>query len=162
MKEKTVDKSTKPYRPSNSTEGAWFEREFCSKCEYSVEERKPNADMADSCHIHGSALAFGIDEPGYPAEWVSDPDGSKPRCTKFRLEGTGTWEQAAADQERYEQAMADMREAQLEQARRDQRNTDHELLDDVDAEQRLEAEAEERRALENAEMAKHYERNPHG
>lgn len=103
---------TIPYRPSNSTEGAAFEGKFCGKCEYERAVREGSNDMSDACQILGRAMAFGIDEPDFPKEWVSDPDGSNPRCTYFRAEGTGTWERAAKDQARYEAAMAEMRKSQ--------------------------------------------------
>jgi hypothetical protein len=111
MTEQT-EKETRAYRPSNSTEGAWFEGKWCANCEY---ERAHRAnENADGCETLGAALAFGIDEEGFPAAWVSALDGSNPRCARFRLEGTGTWEEAAADQERYEQAMAEMNAAETD------------------------------------------------
>lgn len=102
---------TIPYRPSNGTEGATFERDFCGRCEYSKEERRPNADMADGCTIQGNAMVYDIGHPLYPKEWVTDPNFQNARCTRFRVEGSGTWEQEQADREKYEAAMAEMRKA---------------------------------------------------
>jgi hypothetical protein len=65
-----------PYRPSNDTEGAIFEECWCDRCEAERGGR--------SCRIHGAALAYETDEPGFPPEWVSLPDGSGARCTAFR------------------------------------------------------------------------------
>lgn len=98
---------TKPYRPSNGTEGDFFEADFCRKCEYEARARLRDADSG--CKILTFVLALDIDHPRYPKEWVMDPDGSNPRCTKFRKAGTGTWEKAAADLARYEAAMAELR-----------------------------------------------------
>lgn len=97
---------TIPYRPSNGTEGEAFEAKWCQRCEYEAEFRKsPNAL---GCEILTRAVAFSE----FPPEWISDPDGSNPRCTRFRLEGTGTHEQAAADLARYQAAMAEMKASQ--------------------------------------------------
>lgn len=105
---------TIPYRPSNGTEGMGFEAKFCSRCEYDAAFRKDEFESA--CQIHSLALALNVEDGHFPEEWVSDADGSNPRCTHFRQEGTGTWEQAAADQSKYEAAMAEMRAAKAGQS----------------------------------------------
>lgn len=79
---------TKPYRPCNGSEGEWFENRFCYQCE---RDRAYREDRGDSCPIFGSALAFGIGDEHYPAEWVEDDDGSNPRCTAFEPEQNAYW-----------------------------------------------------------------------
>lgn len=69
----------KSYRPSNSTEGASFDAQFCDRCD------RENL-RSGFCPIRTNALAFGIGEAGYPAEWIADPD---PRCTAFTPEVPG-------------------------------------------------------------------------
>jgi hypothetical protein len=32
-------------------------------------------------------MAFDVSEPGYPPEWISEPDGTFPRCTAFEIDG---------------------------------------------------------------------------
>lgn len=71
---------TRPWRPSNGTEGAMFEERWCVRCKHDAEwwER-----MENPCEIHNAALAFQIGDPRYPKEWVCDDDGSNPRCLAF-------------------------------------------------------------------------------
>lgn len=68
-----------PYRPTVSTEGSIFEECWCGRCEA---ERGGKA-----CRVHGAALAYLEDDPRFPPEWVSLPDGSGARCTAFRERG---------------------------------------------------------------------------
>jgi len=70
--------ATKPYRPSNGSEGEWFQSEFCEKCERDRYESKP-------CRILGRTMAFDIDDKQYPREWVRDAGEwpGNPRCTAF-------------------------------------------------------------------------------
>lgn len=67
----------RPFRPSNSSEGDWFMSEWCERC------RKDTED--EPCPILMASMAYGVDEPGYPAAWVTDESG--PRCTAFLAEG---------------------------------------------------------------------------
>lgn len=69
---------SKPYRPSNGTEGDFFMAEFCFRCGRDTEE-KP-------CKLLGNSLAYEIGDPEYPKEWITDEEGS--RCTAFTLEGS--------------------------------------------------------------------------
>ena len=65
------------YRPSNATEGDWFMSEYCAKCALA------NFDDEDrACTINLRALAHGINEPEYPAEW-NYSNGGVPQCTAF-------------------------------------------------------------------------------
>jgi hypothetical protein len=70
---------TRPYRPSNGTEGESFMDAYCAHCKHETED-KP-------CHILGASLAFQIGHPSYPKEWIEEDDGSKPRCTAFQMIG---------------------------------------------------------------------------
>ena len=69
-----------PYRPSNGTEGEFFMAEFCDRCAKLGDEKR------GWCKIQGATFMFDVNEPGYPAEWVRDADGTwpgNPRCTAF-------------------------------------------------------------------------------
>lgn len=69
---------SKPYRPSNGSEGEFFMAQFCEHCARDGED--------SPCFILGAAFAFNIGEEGYPAEWVQDEQGT--RCTAFTLEAS--------------------------------------------------------------------------
>lgn len=64
---------SKPYRPSNGTEGEFFYCDWCAKC------ARENED--DHCEILTRSMVFSIGDDEYPVEWVEDEDG--PRCTAF-------------------------------------------------------------------------------
>lgn len=64
---------SRPYRPSNGTEGEMFRAHFCEKC---VKDT-PSVP----CGILSLTLWLQIDEKGYPKQWIEDEDG--PRCTAF-------------------------------------------------------------------------------
>lgn len=68
----------KPYRPSNGTEGDMF---FCKYCELCTK----NKDH-EGCKIQLMTMAFDIDEPDYPKQWVHDKDGYAV-CTAFQYAG---------------------------------------------------------------------------
>ncbi len=72
------------YRPSSGTEGAWFTNHWCCNCKADTAFW---AGTGDSCPIAAATMAFEKSEPGYPPEWVSEPDGSYPRCTAFEIDG---------------------------------------------------------------------------
>lgn len=69
----TVTAIYRPYRPSNGSEGLWFQGEFCDRCSRWSEET--------GCDIANRTFWHQIDEPEYPKEWVEGDDG--PRCTAF-------------------------------------------------------------------------------
>jgi len=75
-----MNPETKPYRPSNGTEGEYFMSEFCYQCIH----ENPNSEGKPKCNIMTSSMCFSISEPEYPKEWVQDIDGKNPRCTKFK------------------------------------------------------------------------------
>jgi len=74
---------TRPYRPSNGTEGVYFMADFCDKCANDTEE--------SPCSIIGASMAFDVDDPQYPKEWIQDEAGpgefpiKNPRCTNFKV-----------------------------------------------------------------------------
>lgn len=70
----------KPYRPSNGTEGEWFDHLFCARC-WRDRKFRQTEDAAGGCPIIAAALSFSIDHPLYPPEWIEDAAG--PRCTAF-------------------------------------------------------------------------------
>jgi len=72
------------YQPSNGTEGCWFTDKFCFQCEkdrkyHTADEPNPK----DGCEIIAHAFAFSAGDKEYPEEWISEDDGSNPRCTAF-------------------------------------------------------------------------------
>lgn len=73
-----------PYRPSNGTEGDIFMSQYCYQCLH----EHPDPDVKTKCDIMTSSMVFGIDEPGYPKEWVIK-DGC-PTCLKFQKWDWGT------------------------------------------------------------------------
>ena len=70
------------YRPSNGTEGMGFYENWCDRC---VKDRPEDED--GGCKVLYRSLAYHIDDPEYPDEWVYDADGN-PCCTAF-LEEAG-------------------------------------------------------------------------
>lgn len=74
---------SRPYRPSNGSEGEWFMGRWCGQCQKEATYRKTD-DGADACRIATNTMAFDIDDPLYPKEWVKDERG--PRCTAFEEE----------------------------------------------------------------------------
>ena len=56
----------KSYRPSNGTEGHWFESQWCNRC---VKES-------------GCTILTGAYAGKSPKQWVEGDDG--PRCTSFQ------------------------------------------------------------------------------
>lgn len=79
----------KPYRPSTGTEGVCFDIAWCDKCARDAKYRAAgeNADAELGCPLIANALAFQIDHPQYPKEWVYGDDGN-PCCTAFTPELT--------------------------------------------------------------------------
>ncbi len=74
---------TKPYRPSNGTEGMWFMSQFCERCHYDQKYQRTQ-DGKYGCKIIMLTHVYNIDDPEYPKEWVQDEAGN-PTCTKFKL-----------------------------------------------------------------------------
>lgn len=70
---------TYKFRPSNGDEGDWFGGEFCDNCEHDKLFWEGQCDKG--CKILAATLAFDIDDPRYPKEWIYDE--GQPTCTKF-------------------------------------------------------------------------------
>lgn len=71
---------TRPYRPSNGTEGEIFQQQWCANC------RHGRLGEAGPCDILLQSMTFDLGEPQYPAELVQDDapfPNSNPRCTAF-------------------------------------------------------------------------------
>lgn len=77
---------SKLYRPSNGTEGCCFYEAWCSNChrDKPMSEGKDYdiCDESEVCQIIADTMAYDIDHPKYPKEWIYDKDGN-PCCTKF-------------------------------------------------------------------------------
>jgi hypothetical protein len=76
---------TRPYRPSNGTEGEIFDSVWCAGCERDASYRR-GQDPHVGCRIIAYAMACRIDDPDYPKEWVTG-GGKGPRCTAFIPKG---------------------------------------------------------------------------
>jgi len=71
---------TKPYRPSNGTEGEFFMARFCYRCTWETDFRR-DPGSNDGCSILAYTFAYDIDDPNYPEEWIEEAAG--PRCLSF-------------------------------------------------------------------------------
>ena len=69
------------YRPSNGSEGIWFEDKFCQKC--AKETWNAETDKGIKCPILDGMLLYGIDEKEYPSELIYED--KNPTCTAFKL-----------------------------------------------------------------------------
>lgn len=76
------DYKSRPYRPSNGTEGEGFMARFCERCVRDRAARQGNP--ADGCEIIVATMCLQVDDPDYPTEWIVDDMG--PRCTAFKLD----------------------------------------------------------------------------
>ena len=81
------DNDTKPYRPSSSDEGLWFETKYCDNCKH-VSTPSPGYEVGRPCDILMRSMFFGLNDNGYPKEWVSI--NSEPTCTAFKEQGNDT------------------------------------------------------------------------
>ena len=70
----------KPYRPSNGTEGEFFEAQFCNRCK----KMRQSPEASTQCGIYMRVNAYDIGDKRYPKQWRYAPDGSGPECTAFR------------------------------------------------------------------------------
>lgn len=73
------------YRPSNGDEGEWFMSKWCERCTRDAANRA-DPDSGEGCRIIVYTMAYDVDEPEYPKEWVIK-DGA-PCCTAFDEEPT--------------------------------------------------------------------------
>ena len=92
---------TRPYRPSNGTEGDYFEERFCGRCERDRKWRESEG-KTEGCEIHVMMLAYDERNTACPEEWVEDVDDTSSyappktaRCTAFIEEGRGSKAEAA-------------------------------------------------------------------
>lgn len=69
------------YRPSNGSEGMWFDDRWCSRCIRDQEWRETDKDGL-GCPILTATFIYNVDEPEYPKEWVID-DECGARCIAF-------------------------------------------------------------------------------
>jgi hypothetical protein len=76
---------TRPYQPSNGSEGEGFHAAFCDHCARDAAFRETNyeGDPALGCQILADSFAYRVTDPEYPKEWIQDDDGGNPRCTAF-------------------------------------------------------------------------------
>lgn len=73
-----MSEDRRPYRPSNSTEGDWFESQWCNRCRDNTWNPESEAFEAEPCGIWGLGIAGEA-----PEQWVTG-GGAGPRCTAFR------------------------------------------------------------------------------
>jgi hypothetical protein len=74
---------SRPYRPSNGTEGESFIEWWCFNCARDAAFRDGGfEDPALGCPILADSFAYDIKDPNYPKEWVYGDDGS-PKCTAY-------------------------------------------------------------------------------
>lgn len=74
---------TRPYRPSNGTEGEGFTGHWCDRC---LRDRavRVHQDYENGCDILARALMFRGDDPNYPVEWQQYTDEPwEAFCTAF-------------------------------------------------------------------------------
>lgn len=79
--QKTIKMSeTRPYRPSNGSEGCWFMEEYCENC---IHEKflHTQDDNDKKCEILSNSLIYDLNDEEYPEEWIYK-DG-KPTCTAY-------------------------------------------------------------------------------
>lgn len=78
---------SRPYRPSNGTEGAGFMERFCNRCKRDALYRKTQ-DGEDGCTILLATLIYDVHDELYPPEWIADDSVGlvNPRCTAFEAE----------------------------------------------------------------------------
>jgi hypothetical protein len=84
-----MSKKTRPYRPSNGTEGMLFDDRWCSRCQRDAAWRENESGVP--CVILSRTLIHSLGDAEYPIEWVQDDipyscDNlplSTARCTAF-------------------------------------------------------------------------------
>lgn len=77
--------TNEPYRPSNGTQGADFQDQWCCHCQRDAAfQADPNAE---GCEIVAATFCYDITDPKYPKEWVYGNDG-QPKCTAYTEDPT--------------------------------------------------------------------------
>lgn len=78
------------YQPSSGTAGESFIASWCGNCARDKALREgvdiDECDDNERCEIVGRTMAYHVDEPEYPSEWIYDQDGH-PCCTAFTPAG---------------------------------------------------------------------------
>ncbi len=72
---------SRPYQPSNGTEGMWFCEKFCERCIHEKYSHTFNDDDK-KCDILTRSMVYGVNDPEYPKEWIYD-DSDEPTCTAW-------------------------------------------------------------------------------
>lgn len=70
------------YRPSNGSEGDFFQAKYCNRCDNDWLFR--TFGEGTGCHILAKTLIFDTRDEEYPKEWVYN-DAGRPVCTAFVL-----------------------------------------------------------------------------
>ena len=71
-------KDGEPYRPSNGTEGGFFQERWCEHCK---SDRAFRDNGVRGCEILARSLCHDVGEKGYPVEWIWK--NREPVCTAF-------------------------------------------------------------------------------
>lgn len=74
------------YRPGSGTEGIGFYERWCFKCKRDAHMNSgkdwDQCEPHEICSIIGDTLAYEVDDPKYPKEWIYAQDG-RPMCLAF-------------------------------------------------------------------------------
>jgi hypothetical protein len=87
---------SRPYTPSNGTEGADFMETWCVKCVREPYLRDPTGNAKGRCRILSESFVIW---PKEPKEWIQDDDWSNPRCTAFKPLGERSHKRKGAPKE---------------------------------------------------------------
>ena len=78
------------YRPSNGSEGFDFMETWCGHCAndkpWSEGKDFDSCGPEEVCQIIADTMAYSIDDPSYPKQWVYGQDG-RPMCLAFEPTG---------------------------------------------------------------------------
>ncbi len=69
------------YRPSNGTEGIYFQERWCDHCKADKAFRDSGYEDGDGCPILAATMGYDITHPKYPREWQWQK--GEPICTAF-------------------------------------------------------------------------------
>ena len=62
---------SRPYRPSNGTEGMAFMAAYCGRCKRDQEYQRT---QENGCSITVLSMAHYPEDPEYPPEWIEEDD----------------------------------------------------------------------------------------
>lgn len=77
---------SKPYIPSNGTEGMIFRERFCDECKHDHKYLYETTDPEDACQIFNATLLHNPGDAEYPKEWIRVDDNDIVQggtCTAF-------------------------------------------------------------------------------